>query len=409
MSDFLFSRRWLLAGVLLITALLIGSVLATGSTFAAWSWLGMPAMTPSFADLRIVGNAVDAAQAGIDPYLDGSHDQWGRLYNYPSVWLAFMPSSRWTDATGIAIALATIAALLALFSLRRTRAQFVAAALMFSPPVLLGIERGNVDLLNFSLIVLVCFQAVHLPRPGRTALYAAMLVVLSVLKIYPAAASLLLAFTTRRLTPFLVTALLCAIGVALVIGRTELSHILANTPRDRHWSFGSLVIAMEFRGLFGAPGDGGTTDRILALLLVLASLGVALYVAVRKPRLVEGITADFDRDDPRAVAAVAFLAIYCFTFVLGANYEYRLIFLIGAAAPFLQSFDRTCDSKKLIFPLLVAAFAWSAHAPASRSFDEVVDLITTVAAMTLLLRVLVTSLRSRARVEPAEAPAGGAI
>jgi len=54
---------------------------------ATWSHLGVPTLSPRFADMRTVQAGLDAAREGFNPQQHNPSDPWGRLMNYPSIWL----------------------------------------------------------------------------------------------------------------------------------------------------------------------------------------------------------------------------------------------------------------------------------------------------------------------------------
>lgn len=45
------------------------------------------AMYPPFADLIGITSAVDSLRVGANPYIINIFDPWGRLFNYPKIWL----------------------------------------------------------------------------------------------------------------------------------------------------------------------------------------------------------------------------------------------------------------------------------------------------------------------------------
>lgn len=68
-------------------AALAGAIAALGWT-PVWQTLGLPSMSPPFADLRTVQGALATLAEGGDPRIANPGDPWGRAFNYPPVWLA---------------------------------------------------------------------------------------------------------------------------------------------------------------------------------------------------------------------------------------------------------------------------------------------------------------------------------
>jgi hypothetical protein len=74
-------------------ALLVGAaVLAFGASVLCagyaetWRAARVPAMTPFFADLRVLTSAGESYAAGHDPRASNPRDPWRRPLNYPRIW-----------------------------------------------------------------------------------------------------------------------------------------------------------------------------------------------------------------------------------------------------------------------------------------------------------------------------------
>jgi hypothetical protein len=60
---------------------------------------------------------------------------------------------------------------------------------------------------------------------------------------------------------------------------------------------------------------------------------------------------------------LAGLSIFCLTFILGTNFNYRLIFLAGAVPALICAFEHTREARHLIAPGAVIAPALGGTAP----------------------------------------------
>ena len=50
--------------------------------------------------------------------------------------------------------------------------------------------------------------------------------------------------------------------------------------------------------------------------------------------------------------------IFLFTFLLGTNFDYRLVFLLPVVLQSLKEFEASIDYRKLVFPVLVTSYLW---------------------------------------------------
>lgn len=126
-----------------------------------WGLFNIPYLTPHFTDLRtITGGAASFAQ-GLDPMVNNPGDPWGRRMNYPRIWQSlylFGVNQDHTTYLGIIfICLFLVGIILILPNTNYTTLLFVMLAVL-SPATLLGIERGNIDLLMFFLVALSVFS-----------------------------------------------------------------------------------------------------------------------------------------------------------------------------------------------------------------------------------------------------------
>jgi hypothetical protein len=187
-----------------------------------------------------VTNAIDCVNVGQDPYTVRSFDPWQRTYNYPPIWLELRHlgvTGATTNIIGISLALIAVAAVLTLFSSRGCVAGILTYLSVLGWPLLWGIERGNIDVLVFGASVFG-FLLIR----GRRELIglAALIVVLTVLKIYPAAMAVVFLRQRNGWTCMFAVA---ATAVVALVGTSghALRMVFHNTPQDIGRSFGSMV------------------------------------------------------------------------------------------------------------------------------------------------------------------------
>lgn len=338
--------KWpVLTGIATVVIVLsIGSYIR-GSLSASWlTFVDFPT-NPLFTDTRTVTNSIDCVLGGKDPYHVRTFDPWRRVYNYPPIWLEFRHlgiTSRSSNLIGTMMAFVTAATLLFLFSART----WISAALIFfavlSPAVLFAVERGNIDQIMFFLLVFGLVLIDRQKESLRPFLKGFLLVVLTVLKIYPVAA---VAIFVRNRKGILVAALTAALSLTalLLTAGHRLADVFENTPRDSLMTFGAIPFFFSNNSptfhhvvpMIQTHYNGASFGAIF--LCVLATLGGAAFGG-RLDRFLPPI----DRESTRGNIAIAGLAIFCFTFILGSNYDYRLIFLLPGLAYLVEDLNQIC-------------------------------------------------------------------
>jgi hypothetical protein len=326
------SRRGGRVAFLTCLACYIGAVAAAGSTgFDLWRQLGVPTASPSFLDTRVIVSGWECTRDGLDVLVENPCDPWQRPTNYPRIWMA-VASLGLDESSAVPLGLATgaafLLAVLALIGRLNVGATVVYAAVVLSPAVMFGVERGNNDLVVFALVVagLTFFRSKAVLL--RAVCYSLFLFA-AVLKLYPAFAfSVLLRQAPRRAAlAVMVTVVPFAAYVAATLD--DLRLISSATPRPVSLAYGAGVL-VDGAGerLGGLAGDSLLTrepGRVAVYLLVLSlALGLALWLAGRLSPIPPRTTPDRTLD-----AFWAGASIYIGTFaVLGNNWDYRLLFLL---------------------------------------------------------------------------------
>lgn len=117
-----------------------------------WELWNVPAMTPHFADLRTITGGAESYAQGLDPMVQNPGDPWGRTMNYPRIWQSlyyFGIDQRHTTIFGLILISLFFLGVVLLLPNANPPTIFLVLAAVFSPATLLGIERGNIDLLIF--------------------------------------------------------------------------------------------------------------------------------------------------------------------------------------------------------------------------------------------------------------------
>jgi hypothetical protein len=268
-------------------------------------------------------------------------------------------------------------------------------ALIASPPVLLGIERANYDLAMFCLIFL---NISFLDRLSNTASYAAALG-LGMLKIFPIATVLALIKETKtsRIAFWLA---LTAEATFIFLSFNNLRLVASLTPQKWWQSFGypvaGLLTQQALNNTPWSPGDNINT-LARATNIGLLTLAVALVILAYFPRRARQYWLHIlsSGDMSYRPLFIAGAAIYSFCFVIGTNFNYRLIFLLFTI-PYLFSIQRVDGPQRraayLILAMLLCVFWLSV-------FDWRISINLLRAGITWLLFIVFASVCLRASVD----------
>jgi hypothetical protein len=303
---------------LLIPAAVVGVYLATVFAIGApagWRDLGVPGKSLSFFDLRSITTGWVCTRRGIDVLPRNPCDPELRPANYPRIWLWPSHLGLGVGATvplGIAIAVVFLATAILLAPRDgpwwRTAAY---SGFLVTPGVMLGVERGNVDLLLFCIVA----AAVWLfARPARRLAAAALVLAASILKLFPIFALPLLLRQPRRQAAIAVAGVLVGFGAYVLGTLDDIRTIVHAVPKSGRYSYGLDILGHPLSR--HVPGDRYVWDAVLAV--------VALMVAILIARRLRSTAAPrFELD-----AFVTGVSVFGLTYVFFRNFDYRLAFLL---------------------------------------------------------------------------------
>ena len=294
---------------------------------ATWRAIGVTPLQPHFFDMHAVTDHAACFAQGYNAYELNSCDPL--KFNYPPIWLQLgYLGINGLDSAWLSILVAFIA-FVVVATLLKGRSAFngvLSSAAILSPSVMMGVERGNIDLVILALVGSAAL--VFKDAKFRRAFGASLVVLVAVfLKLYPVFCFALVVKFNRR-TLFFATTLIIGSLIYFYSIFDYLPVIRANTPTSFMLSYGYKVI---FLGLDHLRAEAGREALRLAdtwlpivLVFIVLALGIAaaIYFAFfREPFCI--VTND--------TAGTAFLfgsGIYCGTYLLGTNFIYRLMFLL---------------------------------------------------------------------------------
>jgi hypothetical protein len=284
---------------------------------------GVPVLSPEFADLRTITAGAETLSEGEDPYIVNQNDPWQRPMNYPRVWLMLAAyigiNQSHTIYFGAIISVLFIIGLLIFFK-RRIEANRLIIFLLaiFSPTVMLSIERGNNDIFIFFILSVSIYILSR--RKQYSALISFALTSLAfIFKLFPLFTIIIFAKEKSSIFIKCVISMVVIVVFYAFISYSDLLLIFKNTPKDPYMSYGMNVLwqaAIPISDLIS------NIIRVISAFLVFSSFFVFRY----------GLKTKINKNDGQITLTEAgFLtgvSIYLGTFLIGSNFDYRLIFLL---------------------------------------------------------------------------------
>lgn len=384
---------------------------------ATWRAFGVTPLQPPFFDMHVINDYAVCAWKGIDPY--APHACNIDNFNIPPAWLGLGllgvdgSDSPWLAAAAIA------AAGIVMVLLHRGRSWYhgvMALGAIMSPAVMMGVERGNLDLLILALVGAAALIYEE-KRLGRACGAMAFLVLGVVLKLFPMFCVSLVARFSRP--TFIFACATAALSLAyLGLTLDDVFLIRRNVPTTFILSYGYKVI---FLGIDHIRSEAGLSPIGLAETWVPAGTAAVVVICAA------AVAANGCRNRRqvcavhKSVAGTAFLfgaGIYCGTYLLGTNFVYRLMFLL-LCVPQLQDWqtrnyqDGTSagTAELSLFGAVVGVLWLNGNANGHSIFlllPQLLDWILFFCMATVLianaLRTLVVRLRGESRLEHSAAP-----
>lgn len=271
-------------------------------------------MTLPLGDLRVLTGGAESRRQGFDPMIENPGDPWHRRLNYPRLWQSLYPLGVTPDHTtvlGIALIFLFLTGVCLVLPNPSGGILVLVIAAILSPATLLGVERGNVDLLMFFLVSLSVVAAHRWPAVSAATVFSGF-----ALKLFPLFACAVLLRASRSTFLRLILVLLVAATVYIVLTYSDLALIRTATQKGIVFSYGIDVFWMSLPA-------GNWSARMLSYLVVLLAFFWG-FTALRR----DDVQSERQKEPIYLDAFRAGAAIYLGTFFFGNNWDYRLIFLI---------------------------------------------------------------------------------
>lgn len=356
-------------------SLIPGFIFLASTLFASlgrrWDLLGLVPQKINFGDARVLTTAAYCTTT--DPNWDPANtlcESYG-IYNYPRYWaVIFGKIGITTDQTDI-LGLSFLLLLSIAFSLltyQSLKANFSWLSIGFftimalSPPVILLAERGNTDSLIFFLVAISSV----LMLSGKGLISITLLLLGGFFKVYPFGGALGIFAQKKnlklRLTFFIILSIVTAIFLIPYIGL-----IAAKTPQSNYASFGAKLIPYQ---IFGPESSTTMPKRLIAIgFLVFGVVFVFIWLLL-KLRVFDSFTVAFNsliealiKVPNLASSFVTGVGVFCFAYLIGISWDYRLVYLFIPVAALLAVKDLSLARWLLSLILLEMYFSYLSGNP----------------------------------------------
>lgn len=333
-----------------IPPVLAGGAAALALSGQRWAWWGVEAMAPtttsttSFADLANITATAQCLMEG-QPY-EGC-DPYGRPFQpYVVLPARLLAALGWgtssTGPLGIALAVVFVATVAALGWLLASRwagatptlvaAQLLVGLLAVTPPTMLAIERGQLELVTLALaVVALTLLSGPMSASGGGVVRAVAGAVAGVLAVVSKffAIGLFAPFVRRGRPAWAAVAALAVSAVVLVASWSTLQEASAaartDLPATSKSQFGSATLVATWLtpdpvGYVPSAEVSADWDRIRLIGWVVVAVAlVVAFILVRRSRTTPGAPTAL------VLGGAGVLAV---PYVLGASHDYRLMFLL---------------------------------------------------------------------------------
>jgi hypothetical protein len=263
--------------------------------------------------MRLIQGAVISATQGLNPHMFNPNDPWGRALDHPLIWVKIGEALNLPDEPRfIQFCILVILCFVGISAYILYRfPSFGLLACLLSTATLLGMERGNTDLIIYSLVFV---SALMFPKtPSLIPILVA-----TALKLYPVF-SLVIFLIKKRFLPLLLSLIATLAIFAYMWDELAIIRSASLDTGDSYLTYGFMSLA----AYFSLQGLG------LAIVLCLAIFVVVLYLEKMKGLQRPGLEDEFESN-----LFIAGASIYVGTFIVSSNWDYRLMFLIFCV-PFL--------------------------------------------------------------------------
>lgn len=288
-----------------------------------WQLFGIPTVIPDFIDSRVITAGFESFKLGYDPLIANPAMPTGNQMNYPRIWQLLFYFDLNQNKTIYLAATCFTFYILGIFIICNTfenyMGKIIFLCIAFSPSALLGIERGNTDLIIFGIIALASQLFLI-----SLVFSLFVLVIAFGLKLYPifAITSFVIISNPKKI-PIISSFLAASVLIYLIFMYDELILISNSTPRSFAMSYGKDVL---YSALSYGLSFGESNLKIINLVSNLFYLSSSILIIIKSYQFSK--SDSIKQDKKFEILFLAGSSIYCGTFLIGNNFEYRLIYLL---------------------------------------------------------------------------------
>ncbi len=306
-------------------------------------------LEPSFADIRSYQALPLTVDNGFDPYINHVYDPWKRPFNLPIIWYYISKYLNLVNEFNFKLFIflyisSFIFCVTRIISISKNIiSSFIIILVFLSSSTILAIERGNTDILIFSIIFIAC--AINNFYISFVLIFFA-----SILKLYP-----IFTFNINFDLKKKVIISITGIFLIFVILFKNLNNFFYNTSSsfDTGITYGFRSIIMGLSKVEERLGlDLLSKNEILYNVIYISFLifiSLFIFYFIRK----KNYTNNIDFIDTKNRLFIAGASIYCFSYIFFSSYDYRLIFLILIIPYLVNNFN--LSNKISIFFILISS------------------------------------------------------
>ena len=324
---------------LIISYIILNASQSKVTWYEFWNYfiLNVPKQWPAFGDIYHIQSSLICKLSGIDPFKTNPCEFYNIRYQYPITWLFVFEYLNLNIEDNFRIFLFFILSFLFLtyfLLLEISKNKFnmtILILLFFSTSSMLVIERGNVDLLIFSLTSLI----VLLPS-----YYVSLFIIsgLSLLKIYPFFLFFyLLAKKDKNIITIsimlLVIYFIYEISIAKYIDKNHPIMALSQTYGVQSITEG-VFKTLEKTNFASIAENQKNIIRLISSFVFLLICILFFLIGINSKKKIE-----FSKKNIQKNLFILGATIYIGSFIFYSNVDYRLIFLFFTI-PFMESFNK---------------------------------------------------------------------
>jgi hypothetical protein len=317
--------KFILITTILISIPVVFYFIFSGNEYL-WGFLNIPACSPHLLDSRQIGYAAESHALGYDPMYENPMNPRGHQLNYPRIWQILFALNLNRENAYILGSVFVISFFIGLIAFLLPKkidypTAIILLPIIYSPVVLFGIERGNIEIFVFFVLSLAIVTNYYSRILGYLTLLFA-----SIIKLYPIFGFVYLLKENKKRFWILFLIALGIFAIYALLTWNDLKQIYLTTPNIAKSSYGMNVFR---KGLvhkrilnLNLSEDVLLIAKILTFTLAFVIIITTLFLSQRKN--VTGLYKPGEYIDAFRVGA----GIYIGCFFTIDNFDYRLMFLI---------------------------------------------------------------------------------